>query len=69
MHPHFTKSCSFINGYILGPMAGQEASGSARPLYWFIEHSFLLGPPNLPLTYRGPTAIINYTTSVLYVYQ
>ena len=25
-----------INGYILGPPAGQEASGSARPLYWLI---------------------------------
>ena len=30
----------------------------------FIEHSFLLGPLNLPLTYRGPAAIKSYATSV-----
>ena len=24
-----------VNGYILGPAAGQEASGSTRPFHWF----------------------------------
>ena len=39
--PSFYKSMQNCC-YILGPMAGQEASGSARPLYWSIYTQMLV---------------------------
>ena len=33
--PSLLLNVVLVDAYILGPGAGQEASGSARPLYWY----------------------------------